>query len=447
MPPSLSESDALGVALRTVERALQRGATQAEATVAVTDAFSVEALGDAVETLEQSTSRSLRVRVFEHGRKATLLTSDFSEAHVDDAVRRAVDQARSVAPDEFAALPEYGNGRAPDVCSSFEDVPDRQAREKIREAIELERTIRDLDGRVTNSNGSHVGDASAIVALANSNGFSGAYRSTRAHRSTGPVATDGTVKRTGSYGTAARTLAGMEDVSDVARKAVERTVGLFGAKKPATMRVPVIFERDVAAAVLSDVFAAVSAANVAIGNSWLAQRLGTRIASGLVSIVDDGTLPGMLGSVPFDAEGVPSQRTMVCERGVLRSFLYDTYYARKLGARSTANSSGGGVAPTNFYLQAGEGSLEDLIASTPRGALVLETIGFATEHATGTYSRGAKGYLIEGGRLCEPIEEFTIASTFIDMLDAIDAVAADLRFDAGVVSPSFRVAEMTLSGD
>jgi PmbA protein len=239
----------------------------------------------------------------------------------------------------------------------------------------------------------------------------------------------------------------MEETSSVADKAVHRTVGLFGARKPQTMRVPVIFERDVAASVLSDLFAALSAANVAVGNSWLTERVGQRVGSDLVTIVDDGTLPGLLGTTPFDGEGVPTQRTPVFDRGVLRTFLYDTYYARKLGAKSTANSTGGGVGPNNFYLEAGERSLDDIIADTKRGVLVMDTIGFATEHASGTYSRGARGYFIENGEIAYPIEEFTIAGSFPEILAGIDAVASDLRFDAGVISPSFRVSEMTISGD
>jgi PmbA protein len=213
------------------------------------------------------------------------------------------------------------------------------------------------------------------------------------------------------------------------------------------MRVPVIFERDVAASVLSDIFSALNAANVAVGNSWLADRVGERVGSELVTIVDDGTLPGLLGTSPFDGEGVPTRRTVVFDRGELHTFLYDTYYARKLGSRSTGNGSGGGVAPNNFYLEAGTRSLEEIIAQTTRGVLVMDTIGFATEYASGTYSRGARGFYIENGEIAYPIEEFTVAGTFPDMLAGMDAVANDLRFDAGVVSPSFRVAEMTVSGD
>jgi PmbA protein len=442
-------TNALEFAQAAVDSARRAGASQAEATLSITDRFSTEARDRAVTKLEQSTGRSLHVRVFVDGRKATLSSSDFDRANLEQAISAVVAQARHVASDPFALLPEIGdrNVHETDLDLYSEDVASREAQQKIDEALELERRIREADSRITNSNGSHVADAVSTTVLVNTNGFAGAYRSTRVHRSTSPVAIDGEAKRTGAYGTSARRLSDMEASPSVADKAVHRTVGLFGARKPQTMRVPVIFERDVAASVLSDLFAALSASNVAVGNSWLTERIGERIGSDLVTIFDDGTMPGMLGTTPFDGEGVPTQRTQVFDRGVLRTFLYDTYYARKLGAKSTANSTGGGVGPNNFYLEAGERSLEALIGDTSRGVLVMDTIGFATEHASGTYSRGARGYYIENGEIAYPIEEFTIAGTFPEMFAGIDAVANDLRFDAGVVSPSFRVAEMTISGD
>lgn len=449
MLPEPDAAKALDYARNAVDQALRAGASQAEAMLSISDRFSTEARDRAVTKLEQSTSRSLHMRVFVNGRKASLSTSDFEAERVRDTIAAAVAQARHVAQDPFALLPDISQNGGPkrDLDLYQQDVVRRDAQQKIDEALELERRIRDLDGRVGNSNGSHVGDTASTTVLVNSNGFSGAYRATRAHRSSSPVALDGTAKRTGSYGTAARALHDMEDVQAVASKAVQRTVGLFGARKPQTMRVPVIFERDVAASVLSDLFAALSAANVAIGNSWLADRVGDRIGSGVVTIVDDGTIPGRLGSSPFDGEGVPTQRTVVFEEGRLRTLLYDTYYARKLGAHSTGNSNGGGVGPNNFYLQAGSASLDEIIAQTRRAVLVTDTIGFATEHASGTYSRGARGFYVENGAIAYPVEEFTIAATFAEILSGIDAVANDLKFDGAVVSPSFRVAEMTVSGD
>ncbi|MDQ2679418.1 MAG: TldD/PmbA family protein [Candidatus Eremiobacteraeota bacterium] len=437
----------LAFAQAAVESALRNGATQAEASLSISERFSTEARDQVVTKLEQSTGKSLHLRVFVDGRKATLATSDFDDTELQGAIAQLIAGARHVAPDRFNVLPESRAALPGDDLQLYSsETAARDAQAKLDEVRELERRIREIDSRIENSNGSHVGDSTTSVALANSRGFAGEYRATRASRGSSPVAIDGNNKRTGSYGTAARKLSEMESVELVAQAAVKRTVELFGARKPQTMQVPVIFERDVAASVLSDLFAALNAANIAIGNSWLTDRLDEQIGSPLATITDDGRMVGALGSSPFDGEGVPTQRTTVFDAGKLRSFLFDTYYALKLGSVSTGNSTGGGIGPNTFYLQAGTQTVADIIASTKRGVYVVDTIGFATEHASGTYSRGARGFYIENGELAYPIDEFTIAGTFPSMLAGIDAVANDLRFDASVVSPTFRIAEMTISG-
>lgn len=441
--------EALSYAAVAVAAAVEHGATSAEATLTINDRFSAEARGDAVTKLEQSRGRSLTLRTFVGQRRASMSTTDLTHDGIRALAKRIVAAAAFVGEDPHAGLPEVVVPVIDDpllelVCA---DVAAREPQAKIDDVLELERAIRAIDTRIDNSRGSHAGDSQATIALVNSLGFRGAYRVTSASRSTSPVARDGADLRIGSYGSAARGYAGLESVATVASGAAKRALDLCGARRPATMRVPVIFEREVAAAVLGDLFNAINAANVAVGNSYLADAIGQTIGSPLVTIVDDGRLPGGLGTSPFDAEGTPTQRTTVFERGVLETFLYDTYYARRLGAASTANASGGGIGANNFSLAPGDRTLDELIASTPRGVLVYDTIGFATEHATGTYSRGARGVWIEGGEIAYPIDQFTIASNFKAMLAGIDAVANDLRFDSTIVSPSFRVAEMTISGD
>ncbi len=444
----MDDAAAIGLARDALEFAREHGAHSAEAAVSIARRFHAEARENTVARLEGSTGKSLLLRVFRDGRKATLSTSDLTPQGMRDAVRRAVAHAEYVAVDEFAGLPDRVAAVDGAQLGLYDGaVAARDDAEKIDEALQLERLIRTADARIVNSSGSHYTDAVAVTALANSNGFAAGYAWTRAGRSTAPVALDGTIKRVAHYGTAARQMKDLESLETVATAAVRRAVDLFGARKPPTMRVPVIFERDVAATVLDDIFSAVSGANLAAGNSWLSGAVGNHVGSDLVTVIDDGRLSSGLGSAPFDGEGVPTRRTTVFERGVLRSFLYDTYYARKLGAASTGNSTGGGIGPSNFYLEPGSMSLEEMIAATPRGVLVLDTIGFATEHASGTYSRGARGFFIEGGEVAYPIDEFTIAGGYAEMLGAMDAVANDLRFDASVVAPSFRIAEMTVSGN
>lgn len=444
-----AEAAVLELAAYAVASARRAGATQAEATAAVSERFSTEARESKIVKLEQATSRSLTLRVFVEGRKATLASSDLTKEGLADLVARTVDAARFVGDDPFAGLPDRalttaGDGTALDIFSA--DVPARESVAKLDDVRAMERIIRAGDPRIVNSNGSRLGDAQTTLALVNSNNFSGSYRSTSVSLSSSPVAQDGDNKRMVSYGSAARSYARLESPEYIAKLAARRALEMIGAAKPETMRVPVIFERDVAASVLADIFAAVSASNVAIANSFLAERRGAKVGSDLVTIVDDGRLPAGIGTSPFDSEGVATRRTVVFDRGTLETFLFDSYYARKLGATSTGNAAGGGIGPNNFYLATGSHSLDELVRATERGVLVLDTIGFATESVSGTYSRGARGFLIVDGSLCAPIDGFTIAGNFLEMLAGIDMVANDLRFDGTIVSPSFRVAEMTISG-
>jgi PmbA protein len=443
----MNSDSALEIAARAVDLALELGAQSAEASLSVAQRFHVEARDTTVSKLERSTGSGLHFRLWRDGRRSTVTSTDLQPEALRDAISRGLDQLQYVAKDPYVGLPDESGAYAGDLALVDPSIAVRDDAEKVGDALALERAVRAADPRIVNSSGSHYVDSSSVIALANSNGFRGTYAATSASRSTAPLAQENDAKRTAHYGTAGRFMRDLEENTLVAAVAARRAVEMFGARKPPTMRTAVIFERDVAAAVLNDIFAAVAASHVAVGNSWLTDRIGERVGSELVTIVDDGTLPGLLGSAPFDGEGVATRSTSVFEAGVLRSFLYDTYYARKLGSRTTGNSTGGGVGTNNFYLEPGSGSLADLIAATPRGVLVLDTIGFATEHATGTYSRGARGFLIENGELAYPIDEFTVAGNFPDMLAAVDTVANDLRFDGSTVSPSFRVAEMTIRGN
>ncbi|HTW85171.1 MAG TPA: TldD/PmbA family protein [Candidatus Sulfotelmatobacter sp.] len=441
--------EALALAQTAIELARRAGASEAEATVSVVDRFSCEARLAEITVLERSRGRTLSVRTFTGKRRATLTTTDLTHAGIDQLVRRAVAAAAYAGEDPCAGLPE--EFASDEVCDHdlftvADDVAERPDEAKLEDALAMERAVRETDVRIENSNGSRVRDSVSSFALANTRGFRGVTHGTSVSRMTAPVARDGEDKRIGHYGTAARGWTTAESTLAVARHAVHRAVALIGARKPPTERVAVIFERDAAAAVLGDVFAALSAANVALGNSWLAGRVGERVGSELVTLVDDGRLKGGLGSAPFDAEGTATRETVAVRGGVVASYLSDTYWGRKIGIASTGNAESGGVGPSNFYLVPGSGTLDDLVASTERGVLVLGTIGFATEHASGVYSRGASGIWIEDGVPTHPIDEFTIASTFPEMLAGVDAIAGDLRFDGAVCAPSFRIAEMTLSG-
>jgi PmbA protein len=213
----------------------------------------------------------------------------------------------------------------------------------------------------------------------------------------------------------------------------------------------VIFDALTAASLIRQLAGCLSGYAIYREASFLAGRLGESIAAPALTVIDDGRLPGRLGSRPFDGEGLPTRRNVLVDRGSLASYQLDNYSARKLGHESTGNAtrsagSAPGVGPTNLWLEPGEGSLDDLIADTPRGLLVTELIGMGFNPVTGDYSRGAAGLWIEDGKIAFPVEEITIAGRFGDMLRDIDAVGAELLWLSRVAAPPLRVARMTVAG-
>ncbi len=248
----------------------------------------------------------------------------------------------------------------------------------------------------------------------------------------------------------ARGFSGLENPEDIGRRAAERAIRRLGAVKVETQRVPVIFEPRTARSLLGNVFEAVEGRSVYRRSSFLAEKLGQQVASTGVTVIDDGTMPGLFGSSPFDDEGVPTRRTSVIKRGILKSYLLNTYSARKLGMKSTGNASRGitgnaGVGHGNFYLEAGSRTAEELIGSVANGFYVTELIGSGVNIATGDYSQGAAGLWIRNGELAFAVSEVTIAGTLQQMLLGMEA-GADLEFRGSTASPTVLIPEMTVGG-
>jgi predicted Zn-dependent protease len=237
-----SIADPLALSVETVELAIAAGAAEAEATLTTVERFSVSARGSITETLEQSTGRSMTLRVIASGgKKATLVSSDLSAESLAELVRAAVEAAHFVGTDPFVGLPEVTAPPSADatIAGMYDpNVRERPSEEKIDDALALEATVRAVDARIVNSGGSRVADSVARIALANSKGFRGAYRASQALRAAEPIAQDGADKRIGHYGSAARGYAALESVDSIARAAARRALDLCGARKTQTCAAP-----------------------------------------------------------------------------------------------------------------------------------------------------------------------------------------------------------------
>jgi PmbA protein len=442
-------SETAELAARWVERARAAGADEAEALVNESTHLSCTLRQGAVETLTEATARALHLRVFSDHRVARASSSDLREDTLASLVRGALERARLASPDECAGLPEeFPAAPNPEALRLFDPaVATLSPDEGLALARETERIGLALDSRIGNSGGASFHRGHGQVWLANSRGFAAGYRATSLSLSLYLLgASRGNEQVADFWYSATRARAELEPPETIARTTVERVRRHFGARKVETQESPVIFEPLAAAELLSDLFGAVTGEAIHLRRSFLVDALGERVAAEGVTILDDGLLPGGLGSRPFDREGVAAQRTPVFENGVLRNFLCGTYSARRLGRKSTGNGAGNGEAPSNFYLLAGPHAPEAILASVARGLYVTRLLGQGVNLVTGDYSRGAFGLWIENGRFVHPVHEITISGNLRAMLAGMEMVGSDLDFRDQFAAPTVKIARMTVAG-
>jgi PmbA protein len=440
---------------RALARAARAGARAADAFLVEGDSLEVRVRGDAVEHVKQARERSLGIRAFVTGaaglRSAVTSTSDLSAQAVDATADDAVALARATAEDACAGLPEGFATEIPELeLLDPADTIDVDAR--IEAARQAERAARATDPRITNSEGSDASSHRTRRVYASSEGFLGEYESASHALFCMPIAASNGTMQSDYWTSAARRLSALADPAEVGREAARRALRRLGARRAPTCEVPVLFEPITARSLLGNLAGCLTGQAVYREASFLAGRLGQTIASERVTVIDDGRIPGGLGSKPFDAEGQPTRRNVLVERGRLSSYLLDTYSGRKLGLPSTGNASRGtgsapGAAPTNLWLEPGELDLAEMVRRTERGLLVTWLFGHGFNPVTGDFSRGASGLWIEDGELRHPVEEITIAGNLADMLGAVDLVGRDLLWLGSVASPSLRVARMTVAGE
>jgi PmbA protein len=442
-----------------VALAMKAGASDAEAVVREGDEFSVNVRMGEVETLKESGSRGLGLRVFLGTRSASTSTSDLTAEGIRHLVEGAMALAKVTEEDEFSGLAdavEFGSV-ADDLHLYYDDVYSLSGQERIEWARRAEAAALAADPRITNSDGGSFDAATSRKVMANSRGFVGGYSTSYAGVAAAPLAVDsnGQMQRD-AWWSSARRLADLESPESIGQEAARRTLRRLGARRVPTQQVPIVFAPEVARSLIGSVFEAASGDSIWRHASFLAGKLGTQIAASKLTIIDDNAmlLPsgvGGFGSSPFDGEGLPSLRTVVVEAGVLRNYLLNTYSARKLGMKSTHNASRGlagtpGIGAGNLYLEAGALTPSEIIADVRAGLYVTGLMGFGVNVVTGDYSRGATGLWIENGTLTHAVEEVTIAGNLAEMLMNVTAIGNDLVFRGAVTSPTLRIDGMTVGG-
>ncbi len=448
-------TDLKEIAADAVRLAMQGGATAAEAVAMDGSEFStVVRLGE-VETLKESGSKGIGVRVFFGQRAASTYSSDLTPAGVKEMVDSALKLAKITSEDPFAGIPEPAQlGKLEgDLGMYYDDVYSLSTPDRIDYARRAEKAALDVDSRIVNSEGGTFDAAIGYKVLANSHGFVGDYQRSYCSVSAVPIAqVEGSAMQRDYWYSVANSLKRLESPEEVGQIAAKRTLRRLGARKVKTAKVPIVFERTIAGALVGHIFEAVNGDSVYRGASFLSGKLNEKVAGDNVQVIDDGTMPGGFGTSPFDSEGVPSRKTVVLENGVLKSYLLNTYTAKKLGMQTTGNASRGlagtpGIGPGNFFLKPGTKSMQEMIGNIKEGLFVTEFLGFGVNLVTGDFSRGASGLWIQDGELTFPVEEITVAGNLKDMFFNISEIGNDLEFRSSIASPTLRIDGMTVAGE
>ena len=443
--------DQKALAEQLVRTCLKKGADAAEVYMETVRNLSIEVRNGEIETIQEASGAGAGIRVLVKGRMAFSSSNDFSEKALDDAVSRAVDFARISTADEANVLPE--DKGMTEVSGLYDPAI---AGIPMDAKIELAKKVEKLalaDPRVTKSAGAAYGEGEGEIVLVNSHGLAKSARSSSCSFGVSVVAEKGEQKSSGGEYCGRRSFSDLKPAEEIAAVAARKAVEMLDPRPVKTQKAAVIFDTDVAYAVLGGILRAVNGESVLQGASFLGKRLGQRIASDLVTLIDDGTRPKGPASEPFDGEGVPTAKRVIVDKGVLAAFMYNTIVAKRAGVRSTGNASRNGftslpgIGPHNFTMAAGPAKRDDLIKATTRGLLLTEVTGYGINPVNGNFSGGAEGFWIEDGKIAFPVKGLTVAASADEMLNGIDMVADDIDLDRALTAPTFRVRLMQIGGE
>jgi len=434
-----------------VDRCLSMGAESAEVLIEEGRRLNMEVRNGALETIQESSSHGVGFRVFKEGKMGFAHSNDLSDGSLNQAIRSAVSFADHMTADEHNILP--GDQGVTEVEGLFD--PDLGA-VSMDEKIDLVTYLEELamrDSRITLSDGASYGEGEGSTFLANSNGIRKSYRSTACGLGVSVVAEKGDQKSSGGERCNRRFFSDLLPPEEIAEEAARSAYEMLDPQMVRTQRAPVVFDPDVAGSLLGGILGAINGERVLQGASFLADRVGERISSELITVIDDGTVPRGLASSPFDGEGVPTEKRTIVDKGVLKGFMYNTVVAKRAGVKSTGNASRGGyrslpgIGAHSFYMAAGEAEPQEILLATKNGLLLKGVTGYGINPVNGNFSGGASGFWVEDGRIAFPVKGLTIAGSADEMLSSIDLLGRDLDLNRSMTAPTFRVKEMLIGGE
>jgi len=436
-----------------IAKARQKGIDLVEIYALEGKILSVEVKEQKVEGLESSNIFGYGIRVIIDGRLGFAYST--SKNGVDDILSKAIENTSFVNPDNALILPEpsgfYYNVDVFDPL--IETIPQDLI---IKRALEIEDSAFSTDPRIKKTRKASVTISSLKKTIINSMGINVSYDATSLIAQIMVVAEDGKESQSAWEFEGSRFL---KDLSfkDIGARAAKKAISLLGSRRLSSRKAAVLFDQPVAAEFLGFLAPSFFGEEIIKGKSLLNGRVGQRVFSPLINIIDNGLLDGRLGSRPVDGEGVNSRINNLVVEGILQGYLHNTYTARRLSSKNTANASRESytepphVSISNLYISPSEKakplSLKELMGAEPEVLYVLDVMGMHTANpVTGEFSVGVSGLWIENGEVKFPVKEVMIAGNVIDLFGRLVAVGDDLRFYGPTGSPHLLFRDVDISG-
>lgn len=447
--PKAVNPDMLTLLSDLMKQAKGFGATAADAVLADSSSVAVQRRLGKAESLTRSEEAEVGLRVLVGNKQAIVSSSDKSPETLAQMAERAVAMAKAVPEDQFAGIAD------PDqLATSFPDLdmydPAELSVEQMADLADAAEDAARAVAGVTNSEGAECNAGRETVYYAASNGFAQGYRASGFSLSVSVIAGKDTAMETDYDFDSVTFLSDLKNPAEVGKSAGERAVKALNPRKGKTKQVPVIFDNRVSGGIIGSLAGAISGSAVARGTTFLKNKMGAQIFADGITVVDDPFLKRGMRSHPFDAEGIAPTRRNIIDDGTLTGWLLDLSSARQLGLQTTGNAARGASAPpsprpANFYMQAGSLPVDVLIEDIQEGFFVTQMMGSGANPVTGDYSRGARGFWIENGKIAYPVSEMTIAGNILDMWLRLTP-ANDLTLKYGIDAPTLRIEGMTVAG-
>jgi len=437
----MTKEEKYSLAKWAMSHALKSGAQQASVSISNSRSSSVEVREEKMDKLEQAIQSNLSIRLYVDNKFSAHSTNRLKKEDLAGFIEEAIAATRYLSEDEFRTLPNpelYYKGGGPDL-KTFDNSFDRNdPQQKIDLAFRAEKEVLGRDERIVSVSASY-SDGIYERVMVTSNGFEGDTANS-SYGLNAQVSVKGEDARPSSYWS--ETAVFYEDLkkSDIGRKALDLALKKIGQKKVTSGKMHMIVENRMVGRLFSPLISALNGSAVQQKNSFLADQLGEKIFSEKLTVTDDPFIVSGRGSRLFDNEGLATQKRPVFEGGVLKNYFIDTYYGKKLEMPPTSGST------TNLVFNTGNKNLDELIATVQKGILVTGFNGGNCNGATGDFSYGIEGFLIENQQIVQPVSEMNITGNMKTLWSAIAEIGNDTFEQSSWLTPSVLFYDVDFSG-